>query len=98
MNVLTDIVYPAVEEARQSLPSASKLESTPECRLYGNGLDSLGLVQLIVMVEERIEDATKIALTLASDKAMSRRSSPFATMQTLADYITECLAEEGYRG
>ena len=98
MNVLTDIVYPAIAEARTSIPSAHKLEPAPDCKLYGNGLDSMGLVQLIVMVEERIEDTTRVALTLASDKAMSRRSSPFATMQTLADYITECLAEEGYRG
>jgi len=97
MNVLTDILYPAIAEAKESIPTADKLEPKADCRLYGNGLDSMGLVQLIVMVEERIEDQTKIALTLASDKAMSRRASPFSTVQTLADYITECLTEVGYR-
>jgi len=98
MNALTEIVYPTVDEAKKALPTAAKLEPTPECKLYGNGLDSMGLVQFIVMVEERIEDLTSVGLTLATDKAMSRRSSPFATMQTLADYITECLAEAGYNG
>lgn len=97
-DVLTEIVYPVVAEAQSVLPSAAQLAPAPECKLYGNGLDSMGLVQFIVMIEERIEERTGKALTLATDKAMSRRSSPFATMQTLADYIGECLAEEGYRG
>jgi acyl carrier protein len=98
MQALTDVVYPVVADAKAALPSAGRLEPRPDCVLYGNGLDSMGLVQFVVMVEERIEDLTGVALTLASDKAMSRRSSPFATLQTLADYITECLAEHGYKG
>jgi acyl carrier protein len=97
MDVLNEILFPVVDEAKKSITSAAKLGRSADSRLFGdNGLDSLGLVRFIVMVEERLEDRTKLQLTLASDKAMSRSSSPFKTLQTLADYISECLAEEGF--
>lgn len=99
MDVLNEIIYPAVDEAKNTIGSAAGLERSPESRLFGGGaLDSLGLVRFIVLVEERIQDRTQLELTLVSDKAMSRSSSPFRTLQTLADYIGEYLAEEGFRG
>jgi len=98
MDVLSEILYPAVEEAK-TLEGLEKLQASPDSPLFGDGgLDSMGLVRFIVMVEERIEDETEVAITLASDKAMSRRTSPFSTLGTLAEYIRECLAEEGYDG
>ncbi|MCC7383163.1 MAG: acyl carrier protein [Deltaproteobacteria bacterium] len=99
MDVLNDILFPVVDEAQKIIDSAKGLGRTAESRLFGEGgLDSLGLVRFIVMVEERVEDQTGVQLTLASDKAMSRSASPFRTLKTLADYIEECLAEEGARG
>jgi acyl carrier protein len=99
MDVLTEILFPAVDEARRTIPSAASLERSADSPLFGDGgLDSMGLVRFIVIVEERIQDRTNIEVTLASDKAMSRKSSPFKTLGTLADYIQECLVEEGFSG
>lgn len=56
-------------------------------------LDSLGIVSLIVEVEQRLEQEHNLVVTLASDKAMSQRNSPFRTVGVLADYICT-LAEE----
>ncbi len=99
MNVLEQILYPVIEEAQRSIPTASGLTPREDAVLFGEGgLDSMGLVQFIIMVEERLLDTTGVELTLASDKAMSRRSSPFQTLGTLAEYIRECLAEEGKHG
>jgi acyl carrier protein len=99
MDVLTEILFPAVDEARRTIPSAASLKPAADSPLFGDGgLDSMGLVRFIVMVEERIQDRTDLEITLASDKAMSRRSSPFRTLGTLAEYIGECLAEEGSGG
>ncbi|HXK20163.1 MAG TPA: hypothetical protein VNG33_20265 [Polyangiaceae bacterium] len=50
-------------------------------------LDSLGVVQLIVEVEQRVEQTHNISLTLANDKAMSARNSPFRTVGVLADHV-----------
>jgi len=56
-------------------------------------LDSLGVVQLIVEVEQRVEAQHGLALTLANDKAMSARSSPFRTIGVLADHVVTTAQE-----
>ncbi len=57
-------------------------------------LDSLGVVQLIVEVEQRLEATHGISVTLANDKAMSARNSPFRTVGVLADHVI-ATAQEG---
>lgn len=56
-------------------------------------LDSLGVVQLIVEVEQRVEAAHSISVTLANDKAMSQRNSPFRTVGVLADHVVATAQE-----
>lgn len=48
--------------------------------------DSLGLVALIVDVEQGIADASGVSVTLGDDRAMSQSRSPFRTVGSLADY------------
>jgi acyl carrier protein len=62
---------------------------TEDTVLVGNDavLDSLGVVQLIVEVEQRVEAQHSISVTLANDKAMSARNSPFRTVGVLADHV-----------
>jgi acyl carrier protein len=63
--------------------------------LVGNDpvLDSLGVVQLIVEVEQRVEQRHDIAITLANDKAMSARNSPFRTIGVLTDHVVTTAQE-----
>ena len=63
--------------------------------LYGSEgtLDSVGLVTLIVAVEQAVEDEFDATITLADEKAMSQKNSPFRTIGTLADYIVSLLKE-----
>lgn len=56
-------------------------------------LDSLGVVQLIVEVEQRVEQAHGISITLANDKAMSARNSPFRTVGVLSDHVVATAQE-----
>jgi acyl carrier protein len=56
-------------------------------------LDSLGVVQLIVEVEQRVEQNHGISVTLANDKAMSARNSPFRTVGVLADHVVATAQE-----
>lgn len=51
-------------------------------------LDSMGLVNVIVDIEAIFFD-DGIEITLTSEKAMSRRNSPFRTIETLAEFIKE---------
>ena len=59
----------------------------------GSKLDSLGLINLIVAVEQNVEDKFDITITLADERAMSQEISPFRTVGSLADYIEMILVE-----
>lgn len=94
MDILTDVVFAALDEAQDTLPTAERIGRRADAVLFGDGgFDSMGLVQFIVIVEERIEDTCGVELRLASDKAMSQRRSPFATTGALAAFIETLLAE-----
>jgi len=59
-----------------------------ETPLFGREgfLDSLGLVTLMVAVEQAIEDELGVSVSLADERALSQRTSPYRTVGTLADY------------
>ena len=72
-------------------------------------LDSLGLVTMVMELETRLEEEHGVSVGIvpgpagtaflaasapASEKAMSRRSSPFRTLGSLVDYIVQ-QAEQG---
>jgi acyl carrier protein len=52
-------------------------------------IDSIGVVSLIVDIEQRLEMDHQVSVTLANDRAMSQRNSPFRTPSVLADHIIE---------
>lgn len=68
----------------------------PDTRLFGkNGLfDSMGLVNLVVAVEESIEDKYDVTLSLANQEAMSMQRSPFRSVGSLAEYASQLLSEQ----
>ena len=67
----------------------------PETPLFGrNGVfDSMGLVSLVVAVEEAIADELGVEITLADQRAMSEKKSPFLSVRTLAEYATRLIDE-----
>jgi acyl carrier protein len=64
-------------------------------RLFGSEgiLDSMGLVSLVVAVEQAIDDEYGVAVALADEHALSQRHSPYRTIGTLADYAGAELAK-----
>lgn len=92
---VVNLVVDAIAELNEMREADEQIEATAGAALYGEGsvLDSLSLVNLIVIAEEKIEDTFEVSLTLADEKAMSLRNSPFRSVETLADYISDRLAE-----
>lgn len=90
-----EIVVASLKEvfAQSGMPEPESIGE--ETVLVGDDpvLDSLGVVQLIVEVEQRVEQGHDIALTLANDKAMSARNSPFRTVGVLADHVVTTAQE-----
>ena len=60
-------------------------------RLIGSSsvLDSMGLVSLIVEIEEAVNDEFDTEIVLANEKAMSARTSPFLNLGKLITFIEE---------
>ena len=90
------IVFDTIDEINEQLPQENQLIKAEDTILVGkNGeLDSLGLVNLIVATEQRIEEELDISVTLADEKAMSQEVSPFLTVKTLMGYITQLLEKD----
>lgn len=87
------IIYEAIDEINDTLDSP--LEKKEDIELFGENaqLDSMGMVALIVTVERLVGERFGKSITLASEKAFSRSSSPFKTPAALAEYIDELLIE-----
>ena len=93
---ILEAVYDAIREVNEQVDEKQQLELSNETIFVGDGsnLDSIGLVNLIVLVEQNIEDMFGLSLTLADEKALSQEQSPFRTVGSLVDYI-ELLINEG---
>jgi len=69
-------------------------EVNPDTILFGSEstLDSMGLVNVVIDIESYFHgQGHRISLT--SERAMSRKSSPFRTVTTLTDFVVELMEE-----
>ena len=84
-----------IGEFNEQMDEDTHLKMEQEEKLFGtNGkLDSIGLVNFIVLLEEHIEDFFGLEVVIADEKAMSRKASPFLTIGSLMEHIGELLEE-----
>ncbi len=89
------LVKTVVQELSEDLGYESLADAVPDTPLYGEatGIDSLSLVRIVAEVEKAAEDVFKKRVVLADERAMSRRTSPYRTLGTLAELLQERLAE-----
>ncbi|MBI1182858.1 acyl carrier protein [bacterium] len=69
--------------------------SDGESPLYGKTtpINSIVLVNIIVAVEDELNTRYNKSIIIASEKAFSRKLSPFRTIESLVDYTTELMQE-----
>ncbi len=84
------ILASLAEEGVAAEESASDLSKLP---LLGPGavLKSVGLVAMLVGVEQRLTEEFHVQVPLMDEHAMSQSRSPFRTAATLAEYIAQRL-------
>jgi acyl carrier protein len=89
-------VYKAVDSVNSMQPAESQIVKDPATTLFGPGgvLDSLGLVTLIADLEGVLIQDCGVSVTLADDRAMSQKSSPFRTIESLAQYVEILIREQ----
>lgn len=96
MNITAfEIVKAVVQEMSGELGYEDLVNPEPDTPLYGDtsGIDSLSLVSIVAGVERAAEDRFQKRVVLADERAMSRRSSPYRTVGTLAELLQERLVE-----
>lgn len=89
------VILSSIREYNQQVPTDRRIPETPDVTLFGSEghVDSLGLVNLILIVEENLESEYHVSVTLADDRAMSQDKNPFRSVHSLAEYISKLLNE-----
>ncbi len=92
---INKIIFDAIDEINLQLTEGKFIEKNEGAVLYGqrSNIDSLGLVNLIVDIEQRFQDELGISINLADEKALSQKNSPYLTVKSLSDYISKLLSE-----
>jgi acyl carrier protein len=86
-------IYSAIERVNELQPPGKRLARTEATRLYGGegSLDSLGLVALVVDVEQALSDESGVPVVLADEHALAQGRSPFRNVESFTDYILQRL-------
>jgi hypothetical protein len=87
------IVDDAIVEVNADQDADAKILNAPDTALLSDGsnIDSLALVRLLLAVERLIEEKTGNPVTVVDDTAFDTDESPFATVGTLLQHVTNLL-------
>ena len=94
---VTNLIIASLKDMKDDVQTLELGDLTVKTHLYGRTgiLDSLALVRLLADIEGRISEEIGQEITIADDRAVSMRISPFRTVESLADYIERLLNEGG---
>jgi len=88
-------IYEALNEVNEELPDDQQLEKSPDTVLLGESgkIESIDLVNILVATEENVEEAFGVPVSITDERAVSEKNSPFTTIGTLCDFISNILRE-----
>jgi acyl carrier protein len=92
--VLTGLREVLKERDRETQIQADSLDESTDLIGRRAVLDSLGLVTLVVNLEQILSQDHGIEITIADERAMSQERSPFRTVGALSDYISRLIDEQ----
>ena len=90
-----NIIKEALEELNEELEYESLNKITENTAVFSGaeGIDSLTLVLLVSTLESEIANELDVPVTLADEKVMSERNTPYKTVGTVADFIMAQMKE-----
>ena len=97
---ILELLYESIDELNEQLDQGQRLSKSPETPLQGDGggLDSLGFVNLVALVEEKCYERLGVSLVLTGGGGISDARNPFETVGTLAAHIELALAPKHATG
>lgn len=92
---IQNIILQSLKNLADELENPQLQNPNLDTKIYGaeGNLDSLALVSFITDIEEMIDNEFDTNITLADEKAMSSRNSPFKDASSLTQYIQNLLQE-----
>jgi len=86
-------VFRAIDELNEQRPPAERIAPADDVRLVGfdGGLDSLGIVNLVAILEQRIEGDLHQSVSLIDDDVLADASRHFRTVGTTVSYLASRL-------
>jgi acyl carrier protein len=93
---ITQTLFTVIDELNQLRPREEHLTKDLQTPLAGDvgRLDSAGLINLIVLTEQKIAQELGRPILLTDDRTMSQINVVFRTLGSLADYIHLLLNEK----
>jgi acyl carrier protein len=96
-----DAVLPILREALDRVNDIQsddkKIPFVLEAPLFGRPgiLDSLGLVRLVVNLQQLVQEQLGAEIDLFDEKVFTPECQPFRTLRALADHVRALLADRG---
>lgn len=83
------IIFKVIDELNMLSPPEAQLNKSPTTILLGEGgvLDSLGIINLIVSVEEKLMSDLGLNLILLDEESLSSPEGPYKTIDSFERYI-----------
>jgi acyl carrier protein len=93
---ITHMLFNVIDELNQLQPREEHLTKDLQAPLAGDfgRLDSAGLINLIVLTEQKAAQELGRPILLTDDRTMSQINAVFRTLGSLADYIHLLLNEK----
>jgi hypothetical protein len=87
-DAIRDVVLNAMRSANGARDTDSQLVVSAEAPIFGpdSTLDSLGLVGLLLDIEEGLQDIG-CEVVLSDERAVSQKRSPFRSVPSLVSYV-----------
>jgi acyl carrier protein len=94
MKTVEEIVLSVVKDIGEEQGSEALQSPEVTTMLFGRNLDSLGIVLLVTELEDEISDVFGLQISLADERAMSQKTSPFRSVKTLVNYVETIITED----
>ena len=88
-NAIIKIIFTSIKEVNENQPSDNRLKLKKDEFLVSDKskIDSLGLITLLVNIEDKINKTYNVDLNLLEENFISDEKTPFQTIDNLAEWL-----------
>jgi len=92
MKTVKEIIFNCVKNVGIDQKKKELILPKLKTKLFGDNLDSMGVVFLVTEIEEAISENFKFNIVLADERTMSLKTSPFRNVESLIVYTEKLVS------